>query len=214
MAVNVTTPVNLHLIFLIKKDLNDLIRDLKLSVTHGELLISRLKGWNLVDSSIHITTQRDRSSDFAKFFTFENDMCFCLDIAGLFSAIGVQFNEDEWRLFIDGSRKSLKAILLHNGNIRPSIPVAHSRHLKEQYEHIAQLLKNIKYNEYLSELLRDMKMVAILLGLQGGNTRFPCYLCLWDSQARDEHYSNKQWPKCIEYTLDKTHNVIRKALVI
>lgn len=35
-----------------QKDLNDLIRDLGLTKSKGELLTSRLKQWNLVDDSV------------------------------------------------------------------------------------------------------------------------------------------------------------------
>ena len=35
--------------------------------------------------------------------------------------------------FMDSSIKSLKGVLLHNGNAWPSIPVAHSANMKEDY---------------------------------------------------------------------------------
>ena len=37
-------------------------------------------------------------------------------------------------------------------------------------------------------------MVGFLLGLQGGYTKFPCFICLWDSRAREEHWRQKEWP--------------------
>ena len=40
----------------------------------------------------------------------------------------------------------------------------------------------------------DLKMVGFLLGLQGGYTKFPCFLCLRDSRARTEHWIKKDWP--------------------
>ena len=40
------------------------------------------------------------------------------------------------RLFIDSSKRSLKAVLLDVGNKRPSIPIAHSTQLKEYYDNI------------------------------------------------------------------------------
>lgn len=48
--------------------------------------------------------------------------------------LGFSHNVDEWRLFIDASTDSLKALLLHNGNERPSIPVAHTVDMKESRE--------------------------------------------------------------------------------
>ena len=37
-------------------------------------------------------------------------------------------------------------------------------------------------------------MISILLGLQGDYTKYPCFLCLWDSRANDRHYLQKEWP--------------------
>ena len=37
-------------------------------------------------------------------------------------------------------------------------------------------------------------MTAILLGLQGGYTKFPCFFCLWDSRADDQHCLQRDWP--------------------
>src|SRR6218665_3903563 len=57
----------------------------------------------------------------------------CASVVGLFEAIGITCNPSEWRLFIDSSSRSLKAVLPHNGNNYPSLPKAHSVHLKEDY---------------------------------------------------------------------------------
>ena len=40
----------------------------------------------------------------------------------------------------------------------------------------------------------DLKMVNFLLGQQSGYTKFPYFLCLWDSRAKDQHYVKKDWP--------------------
>ena len=37
-------------------------------------------------------------------------------------------------------------------------------------------------------------MISILLGLQGGYTKYFCLLGLWDSRADDRHYLQKEWP--------------------
>ena len=37
-------------------------------------------------------------------------------------------------------------------------------------------------------------MFGFLLGLQGGYTKFPWFLCLWVSRARTEHWIKKDWP--------------------
>ena len=40
----------------------------------------------------------------------------------------------------------------------------------------------------------DLKVVSILMGLQGGYTKYMCFLCLWDSRADSDHYVKKVWP--------------------
>ncbi|GBM58387.1 hypothetical protein AVEN_185490-1 [Araneus ventricosus] len=61
-------------------------------------------------------------------FYQDGDVIFCNDVDLLFKALGLQHNPQEpWRLFIDSSKVSLKAVLLHNGNKHPSIPVECSR---------------------------------------------------------------------------------------
>ena len=38
-------------------------------------------------------------------------------------------------------------------------------------------------------------MVSFLLGQQKGCTKFPCFLCMWDSQDHENHWTQKEWPK-------------------
>ena len=51
-----------------------------------------------------------------------------------------------------------------------------------------------------------------LLGLQGGYTKYSCFLCLWDSRADHEHYQRVEWPPRDDLQLGK-FNVIRPLLV-
>ena len=88
-------------------------------------------------------------------------------------------------MFIDSSVKSLKAVLLHNGNKFSSIPVGHSVHMKEEYENVKALLDMINSTSHNWELCADFKMLAFLLGQQGVNTMYSCFLCLWSSRADD-----------------------------
>ena len=101
------------------------------------------------------------------------------------------YKENEWRLFIDSSKRSLKAVLLHNKNVYSSIPVAHSVNMKEEYFNIEFLLQKLKYNEHLWQICGDLKMTTILLGQQSGYTKYSCYLCLWNSRDKPNHYIKK-----------------------
>jgi hypothetical protein len=57
-------------------ELNDLSRDLKLSILQSEILGSRLKQKNMLQSGCH-TTFIHRSDRFKTYFSMEDDLCFC-----------------------------------------------------------------------------------------------------------------------------------------
>ena len=57
----------------------------------------------------------------------------------------------------------------------------------------------------------DLKMVNFLLGQQSGYTKHPCFLCMWNSRTKEEHYTNKEWPSRELKVGEK--NVVNKALV-
>ena len=107
-----------------------------------------MKQWNLVKEEVHVTSQRSRHELFSHFYTLKDELCFCQDIPGLFDIIGIPFVIDQWRLFIDSSTRSLKAMLLHYGNKLPTLPLAHSVSLKEDYYSAKVLLNSLKYDHY------------------------------------------------------------------
>lgn len=157
-------------------------------------------------------------------------MVFCNDIDKLFTLFEYPHNPTEWRLFIDSSSSALKAVLLHNGNKEPTVPIAYSTTMKEDYKAMEILIEKIQYRKYKWQVCADFKVVGILMGLQAGNTKYPCHLCLWDSRARKEHYKKKSWPSRPKHptgededpteaepttseTLEMSHNVLEKNLV-
>jgi hypothetical protein len=194
-------------------ELNDLCRDLNLSKESSELLASRLNEKNLLNPGTNITFYRNRESDLLPFFSHENNLVFCNDVRGLLETIGLlEYKPDEWRLFIDSSKRSLKCVLLSNSNIYSAIPIGHSTTLKEEYETIALVLKKIKYKEHQWLICVDLKMVNVLLGQQSGYTKYPCFLCLWNSRSRDLHWVTKTWPLRNEM-VPGNQNVINEPLV-
>ena len=108
----------------------------------------------------------------------------CKDVDGLFKALNLSHCSDEWRLFIDSPKVSLKAVLLHSGNVLPSSLVAHAFVIKESDNSIKQLLQYIKYDTYKWNICVDLKVIALLLGLQLGYTKFPCFLCSGIAETR------------------------------
>ena len=117
----------------------------------------------------------------------ERDLVACTDIDGLMQTLNINHNPVDWRLFIDSSKLSFKTLSLHNGNTRPSIPVGHSVHIKEQYENMKIPMEAISYDKL------KWQICALLLGLQQGFTKYCCFICKWDSKAQSLHYSRKDW---------------------
>ena len=110
-----------------QEELSDLIRDLNLSKESSELLASRLNDRNLLQQGTKITFYRTRDDEFLRFFEELPDFVFCIDIPGLLLKLGVnEYKPEEWRLFIDSSKRSLKCVLLHNSNMYVPIPIGHS----------------------------------------------------------------------------------------
>ena len=65
----------------------------------------------------------------------EENLLFRDNIEGLITTMGTSYIPLEWRLFIDSS-KSMKFVLLHNGNKLALILIGHSIQMKETYENI------------------------------------------------------------------------------
>ena len=123
------------------------------------------------------------------------DFVFCIDIPGLLLKLSViEYKPEEWRLFIDSSKRSLKCVLLHNSNMYVPIPIGHSTTLKEKYDAIKTVLQHIKYEHHQWVICVDLKMVNFLLGQQSGYTKFPCFLCYWDSRDKANYWKIKNWP--------------------
>ena len=174
--------------------LNDFIRDLALSKQKAELFASRLQEKNLLHADVVVTHYRKRNMDLSTVFRVNGPLCYCHNIKSLFKKLGEDHIANEWRRFLDSSKRSLKAVLLHNGNTKLSVPVAHSVHLKQSYGSIKTLLNAIKYSSYKCKICGDLKVIGILMEMQGGFTKNCCFLCLWDSRTTAKHYVRRGWP--------------------
>jgi hypothetical protein len=94
-----------------------------------------------------ISVYHKRHEDLVYFFKMDRDLVACTDIDGLKQTLNINHNPLDWWLLIDLSKLSLKAVLLHNGNTLPSIPVGHSMHNKESYENVKILIDTINYDK-------------------------------------------------------------------
>jgi len=102
--------------------------------------------------------------------------------------------------------------LLHNSNVLASIPLAHSTKLSESYETLKLVLERIKYREHEWQICGDLKVIGLLLGIQRGYTKCPCFLCEWDSRARNKHWKTVHWPER-EQLQQESKNVSNVSLV-
>ena len=94
------------------------------------ILGSRLKANRMLSTDTTFAWYKHRESEYIRIFTMENSLIYYVDIQGLIEKLGTVYNPSDWRLFIDASKSSLKAVLLHNTNQFASIPLAHSTCMK------------------------------------------------------------------------------------
>ena len=81
--------------------------------------------------------------------TFEvTAVLFCHDIPGLLKELGLStYNPNEWQMFIDSSKRSLKCVLLHNGNLFGAIPIGHSVFLREEHGDVKRVIELMQYDK-------------------------------------------------------------------
>ena len=135
------------------------------------------------------------------------------DVSSVMEVLGHEYSPDHWRLFIVSSKASLKVVVLHNKNSFPSVLLAYAANMKESYESIKLLFGKFKYDEFKWKLCGDLKVVALLLGMQLGYTKYCSFLCQWHSRNKKNHYVNKPWPKRTSLTPDEK-NVVSPPLVL
>ncbi|GBM94192.1 hypothetical protein AVEN_219095-1, partial [Araneus ventricosus] len=159
-------------------ELNDLVRNLELPKSKSQLLGSRLQQWNLLEKGVKIPSYKTRESTLKLLFSEDEGLVFCPNSKELMI---------ELKMPCDPHKRSLKVVLLANENDLPSVAVAYSVDMKETYVNISRILDKICYHDYNWKLCADLK-VALFTGLKTGYTKFCCFLCEWDSRARDKHY--------------------------
>lgn len=210
-----------------QKQLNDLIRILMLTKLLAELLASFLAQHGLLEEGVKVTYFRDRDKEIHHLFGQNTLGAFMKDVKGFFSYVNLSIGEHigQWRIFIDSSMSSLKAVLLHNGSVYPEIPIFFSKSLAEGYDTMKYLLETINYKQlgdkYKFKICADFKVINILRGLQPGNISYPCIYCLWNSRKKDHQYGGVQQSRETDQRATRskqrasteTFNVIHEPLV-
>ena len=86
---------------------------------------SRLKAKRMFSTGTTFGWYKHHENQYICFFAKQHSLVCCVDVQGLIKKLGTVYNSNEWHLFIDASKSSLKDILLHNTNQFAFIPLAH-----------------------------------------------------------------------------------------
>ena len=78
-----------------------------------------------------------RHEEFKDFFSHEVGVVFCNDVCSVVEVLFHDYNADQWHLFNDSSKVSLKVVLLHNGKRFLSVPFVHAANVNESHESIS-----------------------------------------------------------------------------
>ena len=69
------------------------------------------------------------------------------------------------------------------------------------------MLEKIGYDQHKWFICVDLKIVNFLLRQKTSFTKYPCFLCRWDSRNRAQHYTKKDWPLREELVPCKEKNI-------
>ena len=125
---------------------------------------SHLGEHGILDSGTKISFYCDRDDLLIRFFTMKDDFIYCNNIQSLLSEMGLpEYNQDELRLFINSSKRSLNCVLLHNGNKFACVPIGHFVIVKEHYLNVKMILQKLRYSEHNWAICVNFKIVNFLL---------------------------------------------------
>lgn len=174
--------------FLTQDNMDYLIAKGRMSKKEAESVASYLKRKKLTDHVI-ATAYRKRQREYQPFFTNVTDphepYAYCNNVRGLFLAMKMEYIAEDWRLFVDGSSSSLKALLLHKSNRKPTVPLYYANNKKESRVSLSEVLTIINYDEHQWKLCADLKVVNLLCGAKGGNASYPCFKCDWNTRDKE-----------------------------
>jgi len=94
---------------------------------------------------------RKGHSNFAKYFSIDEDLVYCNDICGLTEELQLRYVPEQWRLFTDLS----KAVLWKQ---HLSISLTHAVRMKETYGNIQGLMEKIWHETCQWNICADLKL--------------------------------------------------------
>lgn len=74
------------------------------------------------------------------------------------------------------------------------------------------ILDTVNYIEHQWKICADLKVIALLTGLQTGYTKNMCFICRWDTRYKGNQYQKRDWMLRTEFKL-RHENVINIPLV-
>ncbi|GBM48324.1 hypothetical protein AVEN_106525-1 [Araneus ventricosus] len=83
--------------------------------------------------------------------------------------------------------------------------------MKETYETLKHMLSSIEYSKHSWHICADLKVIAVLVRLQAGYTKFFCFLCQWDSRDRKKVLHQEG---VVQATVPHTGNEDNEPLVV
>ena len=94
-----------------------------------------------------------------------------------------------------------------------SLENAQTKKIWKLIECTTYVQEKIVYDQHKWFICVDLNMVNFLLGQQSGFTKYPCFLCMWNSRDCAQHYTKKGWPLWEGLVPCKERNVINDPLV-
>ena len=130
-----------------------MVRNLYLPKQYVKLLASRLNEKNLLSHGTIVTYNCSSKGSFLKYFVSNGQLVYCKDIKGLLLEMGVTYVPDDWQLFMDSPKWSLKCVLLSNGNAYVLILIGRSVELKEGHCCVKLVLDSFQYENRNSKIV-------------------------------------------------------------
>lgn len=149
----------------------------------------------MLASSVSFSWYWFREKESVPFYTQESDLGFLEQ-----STWNYENFTEEWRLFIDSHKGVWKLYFFTIVTDMPLCLLATWSIWKNGTKNLEFVLNRLGYSEHKRTMCEDLKVISMLLGQHSGYTKFPCFLCEWDSRDRKKHYVKQMWP-------------IRKALI-
>lgn len=146
-----------------KPELDQLVRDLKLSKEKCCILLSALKIKNLLADAIDVHVYDDREKEIEHFFDELDGTPFIKDIYGLLEWLNFDYEPAEWQLLIKFKNSRLKCFLIHRLKKYDSLPFIMSNEIEDAYATITSILEIVNYREHNWPVYGDFKKVSLFI---------------------------------------------------